>query len=353
MGPKPNLDLLRSVAVLLVVTDHTALALGTRQFGSWDPGWLGLLGVFMFFVHTSLVLMWSLERKPHTLDFYVRRVFRIYPLALLAIAVAIVTRAPLGGTVSDFFRRQTLSAKDVIVHCLLIQNLRPCTHSIVNVLWTLPLEVQMYILLPALFFFVRRNLSLWPLLLFWTLAAAFSRSAFPPDAVNLVAVVPMFLPGIMAYVRFKRTTPRLPAWLFPLFLGLLLTYGMMHPSTRKGWVFALALGLLLPSFRQMRTVVMTRVSHEIAKYSYGIYLSHPFALVVGMYLLRGHSVALQLAVELLLIALISVASYHLLEKPMIDLGTRVAAFAERRYEQIDEGDRTGPKRTQPAEKLAW
>ncbi len=342
MQAKPNLDFMRAIAVLLVVVDHTCLGLRVRHIGSWDAAFLGNLGVFMFFVHTSVVLMWSLERKPHTLDFYIRRVFRIYPLGLLAITVALLTKAPLAGTVDNIFGRHLLSTKDILAHCLLVQNLRPSTPPLVNVMWTLPLEVDMYILLPALFFFVRKNLSIWPLLLFWALAVAFCRSTFSPYEVDVATVVPMFLPGVIAYVGFsRRRTAILPAWSFALFLAVLIAIGMHNPLTnRKGWYFNLALGLALPLFAQWRSRWIVSASHNVAKYSYGIYLTHPFGLVLGMYVLAGHSIATQLTVEVVFIAITSVAVYHLLEKPMINMGTRVAALAERNYEQMSAPERT-------------
>ena len=337
MQPKPNLDFMRAVAVLLVVVDHTCLALRVHRLGSWDPSFLGNLGVFIFFVHTSLVLMWSMQRKPHTLDFYIRRIFRIYPLALLAIACAVLTHAPLAGTVQNFFGRQPFSPKDVLAHCLLIQNLRPNTPPLVNVMWTLPLEVDMYVLLPALFFFARKSNAVWPLLLFWILAAAFCRATFSsPNEVNLATVIPMFLPGVMAFVAFHRRKPVLPAWTFVVFLALIIACAMRKPTNREAWYFNLAIGLVLPFFHQLRVRWLVNASHQIAKYSYGIYLTHPFGLVIGIYLLRGHGLVTQLSVELLFIAIASIAAYHLLEKPMIDVGTRVAAFAERRYEKLHD-----------------
>ena len=55
-----NLDSLRSVAVLLVFCVHLYdIWSGTGK--NWGIVWhLGQLGVLMFFVHTCLVLMWSL-----------------------------------------------------------------------------------------------------------------------------------------------------------------------------------------------------------------------------------------------------------------------------------------------------
>ena len=49
-----NLDFMRSVAVLVVAVSHLLLYTGYVRF----IGWSGLTGVTIFFVHTSLVLMW-------------------------------------------------------------------------------------------------------------------------------------------------------------------------------------------------------------------------------------------------------------------------------------------------------
>src|SRR3974377_2116998 len=103
MKALPNLDFVRAVAVLSVVVSHTLVAFRVLIIGNWWVGWIGVVGVFVFFVHTSLVLMWSLGRKQHALDFYIRRVFRIYPLAMLAIAVTLLFHAPVGGNLDSFF----------------------------------------------------------------------------------------------------------------------------------------------------------------------------------------------------------------------------------------------------------
>jgi peptidoglycan/LPS O-acetylase OafA/YrhL len=51
-----NLDILRCTAVLLVVISHL-------YFGNYTLAVMGRLGVLFFFVHTCLVLMFSLERQ--------------------------------------------------------------------------------------------------------------------------------------------------------------------------------------------------------------------------------------------------------------------------------------------------
>src|SRR5271163_66338 len=77
-GELANLDLLRAVAVGLVFVFHLALTMGYVGLG--DPA---LCGVLLFFVHTALVLMMSMERlglsgRSLYTTFFVRRIFRIY-----------------------------------------------------------------------------------------------------------------------------------------------------------------------------------------------------------------------------------------------------------------------------------
>jgi peptidoglycan/LPS O-acetylase OafA/YrhL len=83
----------------------------------------------------------------------------------------------------------------------------------------------------------------------------------------------------------------------------------------------------------MRTQWVIVLSRIIAKYSYGVYLTHPFAIVIGMYLLRGHSLWVQLLAEAVALVALPVIAYHLLEHPMIRVGARLASRAENRYGQ--------------------
>jgi peptidoglycan/LPS O-acetylase OafA/YrhL len=62
-------------------------------------------------------------------------------------------------------------------------------------------------------------------------------------------------------------------------------------------------------------------SHLIAKYSYGIYLTHFFSIWFGFeYLRNALPLAGRLAVFVVLIARLPVFFYHLLEEPLVQLG---------------------------------
>jgi len=79
------------------------------EYIGWAPTTsFGLFGVLIFFVHTCLVLMYSMERSGlngsslHK-DFYIRRVFRIYPLSILAVGVAVALQNVIVSVVAYFF----------------------------------------------------------------------------------------------------------------------------------------------------------------------------------------------------------------------------------------------------------
>src|SRR4051794_20807694 len=100
-----NLDILRAMAVLFVVADHSTKFFGRDRVLGLDINYLGYMGVLWFFVHTSLVLMKSLDREwsglgerpslwSWMLSFYLRRAWRIYPLSVLVIVLVLIFGIP-------------------------------------------------------------------------------------------------------------------------------------------------------------------------------------------------------------------------------------------------------------------
>lgn len=249
--------------------------------------------------------------------------------------MTVLFHAPAGGPFYDTFVYVPYhNTRELMSAFLLVGNL---THPYqpVSVMWSLTYEMEMYLALPVIFFFVRRNFSVWPLILYWIFIVAVSRPLFG-NGYNFFLCIPYFLPGVMAYVGFGRLRPILPAWLLPITLGGIYFLFMRWPSGwRKADFLCLALGLALPNFRQISSKWLMRASHELATYSYSIYLAHPFSIILGVYLFPHRSVVLQLTVILISLVVFSVSAYHLLEKPMIRLGARLAQRAELRFEQMD------------------
>jgi peptidoglycan/LPS O-acetylase OafA/YrhL len=328
MREKPNLDLLRTVAVACVLLDHFPMALGVTAWHGLRLPWLGVFGVYLFFVHTCLVLMWSLERQPHVLNFYIRRAFRIYPVAIVATVTALLFPHALNGPMQFILTQQHLSLKTIVANLLLVQNLL-AQPNIVGVTWSLPMEVEMYIVLPLLYLYAAREKKLWPLLLLWLLAVA-QAAGLRYFGNFLPTVIPDFLAGVIAYVGFQRFRPVLPGWSFGPWLLLLGGVYMISPGVVVAWPMTLALGLTLPLFRQLDWGWSTKLFHTVAKYSYGIYIAHTFMITLVCRWMARFGATTEITVALLLTAAVAFVSYHLIEDPMIRAGSRIARANDRR-----------------------
>ena len=292
---------------------------------------LGLFGVLLFFVHTSLVLMRSMERSDLSggalvKNFYIRRFFRIYPLSVLAVLTALALRLD-----SDINGIAGLSGGawpgklSVVSQLLLVQNLTQ-VKSIVNVLWSLPYEVQMYLLLPFLFMWIRGKRMFWPLIVMWlgSLVAGAIQPHFPAlSRFSILLFVPNFLAGLIAFTLPRWA--RIKAFLWPIFVvGLVLAF-TLKPGRGTGWVLCLVLGAMIPSFAELTTPWLRVVSQQIATYSYGIYLSHQFSIWFALGVLGSQSLWLRIPVLIALLVLLPVVLYHGIEKPMIHAGIRLVS----------------------------
>ena len=337
--PERNLDVLRAVAVLLVLADHVFSAIGYEKT-DWNWNWaLGRLGVLFFFVHTSLVLMSSLERgglaKGWVPRFYLRRAFRIYPLAIVVILIAVVFRLPSHVTAdgSDMVRAYP-SLATLTTNLLLVQNLTGA-RDILGVLWSLPLEVQMYVLLPLCFTLARRSTATMLAQLVIFLALGFVMQSALVESVpglwrlSVFSFGPCFISGVLAYHLLRRGTRAiLPSWTWPLILVAVAGFfAMLRPVAVRpelGWWPCLALAILIPLVAQMATSWVTAAAHEIAKYSYGIYLAHVPILWLWLRAIPALPTPLRWIGVIASLCIVPVVLFRTIEDPMIRYGRTIA-----------------------------
>jgi peptidoglycan/LPS O-acetylase OafA/YrhL len=320
MKESPNLDVLRSIAVGLVVGAHM------RDFLPWW-GWtydlysMGRLGISLFFVHTTLVLMMSLERNGGApVPFFIRRLFRIYPLAI----VSVMCMAAVGA-----MGNVPIDPVGFVSNLLLIQNITGHLSAPAQ-LWTLPYEVQMYLFLPALYVATK---SRKPLL--WTagicgLALTVTTIGWAAGADLFVfEFVPCFLPGMLAYVLWGRVRQRFSPIL--LFAGIALSVPAVTALVTAGvpmkplfWVYCLALGIILPMVRPLPNGWLAKCGYVVAKYSYGIYLTHVVALGIGFSLMSSYHWTVQWLVFSVMLAGLARVAYRFIEAPGIRVGVWLA-----------------------------
>ena len=337
-GDSANLDFLRSVAVLLVLFAHWhSIRSGTGS--EWGLAWrLGNLGVLMFFVHTCLVLMWSMERLNLSggklfASFYTRRFFRLYPLSTACVMFA-------------FFFDVSWPHNQLWQNLTLTQNLfggKNVIPLLIGPIWSLPLEMQMYVLLPFLFLFFRnRSVTLLGIFYAFVFALSFAQPHLGERA-QLLRFIPCFMGGILTW-KLKRGRKRsfLPGWLWPIALIPVSMVWMTVGPHRLPWhvaAFGLALGLSITWFRELRWELLNKTTKLIARYSYGIYLTH-FSILIFIFSnpshptfkyiepaavwLRSKGTVAHQIVMISLLVLIPVALYHLIEEPGIRLGKKLA-----------------------------
>jgi len=310
---KPNLDFLRAVAVLLVLAAHVA---GYTILTNRTSYAMGQLGVMLFFVHTSLVLMQSLERQ-HLAGaalfqtFYLQRACRIYPLAIVML---------LG---IYLFLDYHWTPFELLANLLLVQNLVYARYMS-TVLWSLCLEVQMYLVLPVLFVLFRRRRLRW-LLALWALSIPLAvLQPLLSARLNLFEFAPCFLAGVLAWRVQGRA--RLPGWLWPPLLAVaslaFIIYAEPRANNYGRWIVCLSVGLAIPWLRELAAPRLNRACKFIAKYSYGIYLFHPPLMWLAFRTLDGVHPFWQWSVFLSLMVTLTGLGYHLIELPMIRLGAR-------------------------------
>lgn len=337
-----NLDFLRAYAVGLVVFAHLWRYLGDHLvFGKFEISHhFGILGVLLFFVHTSLVLMFSLERQIHKSGyknliskFYIRRVFRIYPLSIFCTVIYMLFTIP-GQDLSSY----SLSFPKLYSFETLVSNLLLFTNfykkvELIGPLWSLPYEIQMYVFLPFLFFLINKKNGILYLLFLIFITSLLSFYCTPLiNEYNLsfefyqipkfLLYVPCFLPGIMAYYFYKKNKLLLNPGTLPI---LLLTVSIITLFTYKpymDYLVCFSVGLIIPFIKPINISLLNKITFYIAQYSYGIYLSHIFCIWISFELLKEFGFTTKICIFFLLLSIISSSLFHFIERPFMNFAKK-------------------------------
>jgi peptidoglycan/LPS O-acetylase OafA/YrhL len=332
-----NLDVLRAVAVSTVLVDHFVPTLDYRglfasSLLSRFTNHLGHAGVLAFFVHTSLVLMYSLERlerdgQPIVRRFYLRRFFRIYPLSIFCVLVVLVCKVPS----STWKVPDVITWRVIAANLLLVQNV-VTGQSIISPLWSLPYEVQMYVVLPLLYLLTKqRRALLWLPVLIGCFALLGLGLSVTVGKLHMANYVPCFLAGVLCYALRKKVRPIFPAALWaPFVLLAVMVYCLIHLSSPRpiywvGWLYCLALAGAVHLFRQPGDGLLATASNKIATYSYGLYLWHVPVLYLLFFVLPPMALWAYALLFLTLTAVASIVTFHLIESPLMQIGRKLSS----------------------------
>ena len=398
------LDVLRGLAALCVVFNHFGYFVPPRvQAGVYQWVNPGDYGVFVFFLISGYIVPASLERKGSVRTFWVSRIFRLYPLYLLAVGMALALYLLHVGSL----RGEGADPETAVLSQLLMMSNVLAGRNLPNVVWSLSYEMIFYLLLTALFMAgVHRRSSRYALA--FAVAAVALGGLLPqayltsnlssPRVIALVADL-VVLTGL-ALAVVLRGLPRLvgaalaamvglallafnSSWLWPwealsilalmftgtmlyraeqgqyrwrnaiaiavTVLGLAIASGLWHshawgmsPHAELIWercwfISFLLAGLTFGAGLAFRHVRWPKVLTWLGLISYSVYLLHPALIDVYRYLpwtAHHRSFWLQVLIDaLFLVILIAVcsATYLFVERPMQDVGRRVARWLDARF----------------------
>jgi len=326
----------------MVVGAHLGWFLGDIRCSFFEVSLLGRLGVVIFFVHSGIVNMLSIDRHVQKAGSYAlfssymtRRCFRIYPLSIVVVSIVFLTKIPVAHISAWSATTGNHPQAEFLPSLLLVQNFVQFD-QILEPLWSLPYEIQTYCLFPSIYLALRRFKSSSILIFAWAFLATVNHVLGPRllkhGSIGHILILPDmlyyflgFLAGLYAYKEMQTSRRVLPFWALPALLGFLCLVCTLSYDRSKFIFISLCLGLALPHIQECELGALNRICGWVAKYSFGIYLLHDPAIWLGFVRCAHLPVVVRATVFLLTTFGGSVILYHAIEYPMIKLGNKVAA----------------------------
>jgi peptidoglycan/LPS O-acetylase OafA/YrhL len=204
------LDALRGIAALAVVYEHFG-AFMVPEAKHFTVQWVhaGTFGVMLFFLVSGYIVPASIERRGSIRDFWIGRVFRLYPAYLLTIVVAVLVGKLGSGLLPGQFDDQRSTS--LLAHLTMLHEVIG-VNSLQGQFWTLAYEMCFYLMVTMVFVFGVHRFSAEIAVLLAGAAAALGGilpdRAFATDGLSLrnltvVTALVMFL-GIVAVSNRRR-----------------------------------------------------------------------------------------------------------------------------------------------------
>ncbi|KAB8033375.1 acyltransferase family protein [Fluviispira multicolorata] len=342
---RPDIDGLRAIAVILVVFFHL--------FPEANPG--GFIGVDIFFVISgfliSTIIFKNLDNKTFSVtDFYFRRIVRIFPALILVLLSTLLIGwlLLLDGEFKNLgmhivgglgFVSNVIQWKEGLNY--FNSDLKPLLN-----LWSLGVEEQFYFVWPFVVIicwrFKKYLLRIIVLLLFLSFIANIF-FLFSLEKVNFSYKMPItrfweiLFGSLLGYITlYKKRDDRKIINNFKSLLGILfIILSLIFINSDKlfpgFWALLPVIGtyLIIDSGQNSyinRVFLANRYVVYIGLLSYPIYLWHWPLISYNKLLFSDHPPLISLIIVLFLTALLSIMTYHFLEKPIKKVNKKFAAY---------------------------
>jgi len=309
------------------LTDHW---LDEPLYAAFAPMNLGALGVEVFFVLSGFLVTQSWLQHPSAKAFAMARVLRIYPALVAATVFTIVVAGasstlPWGEYLASpttwrYFVR-TASGFDVVDKLPGVFADNPFPHAANGSLWTLPVELRLYVLvgLVGIVGLLARP-GAW---LVAAIALCLAMVAWPdlvpldPNTRGTRLAAFLFVLGSLASVWRRHVPLSLPG----AALALALPFADAHGFARDGPLFALLLSYVVLVVAYHPALRLPGLAGK-PDYSYGLYV---YAFPIQQTLVRlapGIAPSLLFVAAVALTLAIAALSWHALEAPALRLKSR-------------------------------
>jgi len=352
-----SLDYLRGIMALSVMIYHyTSWSISPNELGSENLlGKLGIYAVSVFYILSGLSLSMVYNNRIHSKNdvasFFIKRLFRLFPLFWLSIflvfsykcLVSLHTGSELGISLYDLFLNLTL----------LFGFINPSAYLSVGA-WSIGNEVVFYSIIPVLFYFSGRYKAIIPLcfLLSMILAVYFSFQILSDSLplseqwhyyINPFNQLFLFLSGvILFYIAPYSKIISKKLW-SGLLIVLLLSFYLLPVNGDlinlvTNWnrllfsalciLTVLAIYIINPKFHTKIAGVFSFMGQGC----YSIYLLHPIVSIPVVMLMNKMGLANSLAYifSAILTLIVSALTYKYIEKPMMDLGKKLSKRLSRK-----------------------
>jgi len=337
-----TVDGLRGFLALSVFFHHGAIYHQYIMDGSWNAppsrvfAMLGQFGVALFFMITGF-LFWArmIESKsrPDWVKLYIGRVFRIGPMYLFVVCIAMIGAIVKLGLYLNFewaqLAREALAA--LFLGLIPVLPRGAVWFLLAGVTYTLAFEWLFYLSLPISGLACRRpgGHLLFPL---GALIAVMGALFIKPDLPAPIATLAFFLIGMVcACLKQLDVKVKAPAWLLSSAICVIVAFVFADLDTISAALPAALLGLvffLITSGSTIFGLLTWRAARRLGDISYGIYLMQGLilAIIFRAALVRDltaaspawHWIAVFTAGCLLVIA--ATATHELIEQPGIRAG---------------------------------
>ena len=268
-----NIQILRAVAALMVVTNH---------FLSGTVGGIfkynGGFGVDIFFVISGFLMIYTQRDDKTSISFFASRVRRIYPLYIILSLPLIITTFPLERTLA------------IIGNLLLLPGLNfPNYHMANDPAWTLVYEMIFYAMFSVALLFSRKPVVVCLITCSMIiLCLLFVHEQKRLGWVNLGYILTdklmlNFAAGCVLAILFKYVRLRLP-----FLLGLVIVIAMCYLALKVLTPLDRFYKYGIPSIVIVAIALVTKAGsgfiyqffHKIGDCSYSIYLSHIYIIMI-------------------------------------------------------------------------